>query len=156
MEYSIYHPPLLFYRKHCFTIILVHKNSAVRCLNEYCPLALTPIAMKCLERHIKNIISPDLDKWANCSTGDAIATTLHIALTHLEEPNRCIRMLSVGFGSSMCSWVMDFLMDWPQQARVGKHTSTTLILNTGLCAEPYVLHTCQPWLHPQLHLQLFH
>ncbi|KAI4889068.1 hypothetical protein NFI96_002040 [Prochilodus magdalenae] len=53
----------------CFktsTIIPVPKKSVVKCLNDYRPVALTPIVMKCFERlvlsHIKAIIPPDLDQ----------------------------------------------------------------------------------------------
>ncbi len=48
------------------TIVLVPKKSAVKCLNDDCPVELTPIAMKCFERlllsHIKSVIPPDLNK----------------------------------------------------------------------------------------------
>ncbi|KAI3372066.1 hypothetical protein L3Q82_006710 [Scortum barcoo] len=41
-------------------IVPVPKKSAVTCLNDYCPVALTPVIMKCFERiilkHIKDII----------------------------------------------------------------------------------------------------
>lgn len=47
------------------TIIPVPKKSAVATLNDYCPVALTPVMMKYFERmvlaHIKNIIPADLD-----------------------------------------------------------------------------------------------
>lgn len=36
-----------------------------------------------------------------------------------------------GLGSSLCTWVMDFLMDQPQQVRIGSYTSSTLILKGG-------------------------
>ncbi|KAK3573689.1 hypothetical protein QTP86_032048, partial [Hemibagrus guttatus] len=47
------------------TIIPVPKKSPVSCLNDYHPVALTPIIMKCFERlvmrHIKNLLPPSLD-----------------------------------------------------------------------------------------------
>uniref|UniRef100_A0A0E9S4V9 Reverse transcriptase domain-containing protein n=1 Tax=Anguilla anguilla TaxID=7936 RepID=A0A0E9S4V9_ANGAN len=81
--------------------------------------------------HIRTIIPPDLDKHqfsyrANRSIADATD------LTQLEEPYSYVRMLLVefslrfntviphklvskldnlGLGSSLCSWVMDFLTD---------------------------------------------
>lgn len=47
------------------TIIPVPKKSPEKCLNGYCPVALTPVAVKCFERlvlsHIRSIIPPDLE-----------------------------------------------------------------------------------------------
>ncbi|KAK3527450.1 hypothetical protein QTP86_023068 [Hemibagrus guttatus] len=63
------------------TIIPVPKKSPVSCLNDYVPVALTPIIMKCFEwlvmRHIENLLPPSLDPMQfayrpNCSTDDAI------------------------------------------------------------------------------------
>ncbi|KAK3514085.1 hypothetical protein QTP70_003210 [Hemibagrus guttatus] len=76
------------------TIIPVPKKSPVSCLNDYRPVALTPIILKCFERlimrHIKNLLPPSLDPMQfayhpNRSTDDAISTTLHLALRHLDN-----------------------------------------------------------------------
>ncbi|KAI4885931.1 hypothetical protein NFI96_031190 [Prochilodus magdalenae] len=76
------------------TIIPVPKKSTVSCLNDYRPVALTPIIMKCFERlvmrHINGQLPPSLDPLQfayrpNRSTDDAITTTLHLALTHLDN-----------------------------------------------------------------------
>ncbi|KAI4880570.1 hypothetical protein NFI96_032230 [Prochilodus magdalenae] len=76
------------------TIIPVPKKSSVSSLNDYRPVALTPIIMKCLERlvmrYIKTLLPPSLDPLQfvyrpNCSTDDTISTTLHLALTHLDN-----------------------------------------------------------------------
>ena len=84
------------------TIIPVPKKSTVSCLNDYRPVALTPITMKCFEKlvrsHIISSMPPRLDPHqfayrANRSTGDAIATALHSTLSHLEERSSYIRML---------------------------------------------------------------
>ncbi len=81
----------------CFkatTIIPVPKKSSPSCFNDYRPVALTPIPMKCFERlvmqHIKSVLPPSLDPFqfayrSNRSTDDAIATALHPALTHLDK-----------------------------------------------------------------------
>ncbi|KAK3574568.1 hypothetical protein QTP86_010187 [Hemibagrus guttatus] len=75
-------------------IVPVLKKSTVSCLNDYRPVALTPIVMKCFERlvmrHIKTQLPPSLDPLQfayrpKCSTDDAISTTLHLALTHLDN-----------------------------------------------------------------------
>ncbi|KAG5282896.1 hypothetical protein AALO_G00035910 [Alosa alosa] len=76
------------------TIIPVPKKTAPSCFNDYRPVALTPIIMKCFERlvmsHIKAILPPTLDPFqfayrAKRSTEDAICSALHPALTHLEK-----------------------------------------------------------------------
>ncbi|KAK3552286.1 hypothetical protein QTP86_008550 [Hemibagrus guttatus] len=75
------------------TIVPVPKKSTFSCLNDYRPVALTPIVMKCFERlvmrHIKTQLPSSLDPLQfayrpNGSTDDAITTTLHLSLTHLD------------------------------------------------------------------------
>ena len=75
----------------CFkqpTIVPVPKNTKVTCLNDYRPIALTSVVMKCFERlvmaHINTIIPETLDPLQfayrpNRSTDDAIF--LHSTLT---------------------------------------------------------------------------
>ncbi|KAI3352532.1 hypothetical protein L3Q82_005477 [Scortum barcoo] len=117
-------------------IVPVPKKSAVNCLNDYRPVALTLVIMKCFERivlkHIKDIIPA--------------------ALTHLQLPNTYVRMLFVDFSSafntvipdklvlklhnlglpsSLCHWIRDFLTNRPQVVRIGDNTSSRLVLSTG-------------------------
>ncbi|KAK0155268.1 Retrovirus-related Pol polyprotein from type-1 retrotransposable element R1 [Merluccius polli] len=143
------------------TIIPVPKKSSPSCHNDYRPVALTPILMKCFERlvmqHIKSVLPPALDPFqfayrTNRSTDDAISATLHSALTHLETKDTYIRMLFIDFSSafntiisqqlihkldqlglntSLCNWLLDFLTGRPQAFRVGSNTSSTITLNTG-------------------------
>ncbi|KAI4883718.1 hypothetical protein NFI96_007205 [Prochilodus magdalenae] len=106
----------------CFktTIIVpLPKKSVVTCLNDYRPVALTPIVMKCFERivmsHIQETIPDTLDPLQfvchqNRSTDDAVNTAIHTALTHLEGKDTYVRKL--------------FSTDPP-----------------GLCAEPPPVHT---------------
>lgn len=124
-------------------------------------MALTPIIAKCFERlvitHIKTAIPPSLDQYQfayrkNRSTEDAIAIVLHTLLEHLEHRNTSARLLFVdsssafntilpnklrnklhglGLGTTLCNWILDFLTNRTQYVRVGKHTSSTLIINTG-------------------------
>ncbi|KAL0152069.1 hypothetical protein M9458_052623, partial [Cirrhinus mrigala] len=133
------------------SIIPVPKKSPVSCLNDYRPIALTPIMMKCFERlvmhNIKTSLPNTLDPLQfayhpNRSTDDAISSTLHLALTHLENKDSYIRMLFIDFSSafntiipqqlinklnllglntSLCNWILDFLTGRP-------HTTT---LSTG-------------------------
>ena len=37
----------------------------------------------------------------------------------------------MGLNTSLCNWILDFLMGHPQVVRVGNNTSVMLILNTG-------------------------
>ncbi|KAK3546812.1 hypothetical protein QTP86_002919 [Hemibagrus guttatus] len=75
-------------------IVPVPKKSTVSCLNDYRTVALTPIVMKYFKRlvmrHIKTELPPSLDplQFAYCpnrSTDDAIPTTFHLSLTHLDN-----------------------------------------------------------------------
>ncbi|KAL0150730.1 hypothetical protein M9458_053953, partial [Cirrhinus mrigala] len=148
----------------CFkgtTIIPVPKKSSPSCFNDYRPVALTPILMKCFERlvmqHIKTVLPPSLDAFQfayqfNRSTDDSISTALHSALTHLDKKDSYIRMLFIDFSSafntiisqqltqklvqlglntSLCNWLLDFLTGKPQALWVGSNTSSTITLNTG-------------------------
>ncbi len=88
----------------------------------------------------------------NRSTDDAIAFTLHTALSHLENKNTYVRMLFVDYSSafntivpatlvaklqtlglnrSLCSWILGFLTGRSQVVRMGNNTSSPLTLNTG-------------------------
>jgi hypothetical protein len=47
-------------------------------------------------------------------------------------PSKLINKLrTLGPYTSLCNWILDFLMGYPQVVMVGNNTSTTLILNTG-------------------------
>ncbi len=97
----------------------------------------------------------------NRSTDDAISSTLHLALTHLENKDSYVRMLFIDFSSafntiipqqlinklnllglnnSLCNWILDFLTGRPQSVRVGHNTSSTTTLSTGahkaVCSGP--------------------
>ncbi len=122
--------------------------SSPSCFNDYRPVALTPILMKCFEwlvmHHIKSVLPPYLDPFqfayrSNRSTNDAIATALHPALTHLDKkafntiiPQQLIhKLVQLGLNTSLCNWLLDFLTGRPQAVRVGSNTSSTITLNTG-------------------------
>ena len=144
------------------SIVPVPKHSTAVSLNDFRPVALTPTIMKCFERlvlaHLKTCLPPTLDPFQfayrkNRSTEDAISTALHSALSHLDNNNSYVRMLFIDFSSafntvipsklitklshlgintSLCNWILDFLSNRPQSVRVENHTSSTLILNTGV------------------------
>ena len=149
----------------CFkttTIVPVPKHPTAVRLNDFRPVALTSILMKCFERlvlaHVKSTIPQTLDQFQfafreNRSTEDAIATALHFTITHLDTANTCVRMLFIDYSSAfntippsklinkltaldidplLCNWILDFLVNRPQQVKIGDLTSSTIILNTGL------------------------
>ncbi|KAL0183386.1 hypothetical protein M9458_022761, partial [Cirrhinus mrigala] len=117
--------------------------------------------MKCFERlvmrNIKTSLPNTLDPLQfayrpNRSTDDAISSTLHLALTHLENKDSYVRMLFIDFSSafntimpqqlinklnllglntSLCNWILDFLTGRPQSVRVGHNTLSTTTLSTG-------------------------
>ncbi|KAL7831607.1 hypothetical protein AOLI_G00291550 [Acnodon oligacanthus] len=117
--------------------------------------------MKCFERLVKANIcamlpaTMDPHQFAyrsNRSTDDAIALTMHTALTHLDRKNTYVPMLFVDYSSAfntiipaklipkltdlglkshLCNWILDFLMSRPQVVKVGNSFSSTLTLSTG-------------------------
>ncbi|KAK3573025.1 hypothetical protein QTP86_012239 [Hemibagrus guttatus] len=117
--------------------------------------------MKCFERlvmrPIKNLLPPSLDPMQfdyrpNRSTDNAISTTLHLALTHLDNKDTCVQMLVIDFSSafntinlqylikklsllgtntSLCNWILDFLTGRPQSVRIMNSISSTTTLSTG-------------------------
>ncbi len=148
----------------CFrksTIVPIPKKNKITCLNDWRPVALTPIFSKCFEKlirdHICSVLPALLDPLqfayrSDRSTDDAIAFTLHITLSHLENKNTYVRMLFVDYSSafniivpatlvaklqtlglnrSLCSWIMDFLTGRSQVVRMGNNISSPLVLSTG-------------------------
>ncbi len=142
----------------CFkksTIVPIPKKNKITCLNDWRPVALTPIFSKCFEKLIRDyicsVLPASLDPLqfayrSNRSTDDAIAFTLHTALSHLENKNAYVRMLFVDYSSAfntivpatlvaklqnLCSWILDFLTGRSQVVRMGNNTSSPLTLNTG-------------------------
>ena len=91
-------------------IVPVPKHPKVSCLNDWRPVALTPVISKCFERIVRNyicsVLPASLDPWQfaykqNRSTDDAVSLALHTALTHLDlGKNRCVRMLFVDYSSA--------------------------------------------------------
>ncbi len=150
--------PLCFKKS---TIVPIPKKNLITCLNDWRPFALTPIFSKCFEKLIRDyicsVLPASLDPLqfayrSNHSTDNAIAFTLHTALSHLENKNAYVRMLFVDYSSefntivpatlvaklqtlglnrSLCSWILDFLTGRSQVVRMGNNTSSPLTLNTG-------------------------
>jgi hypothetical protein len=83
------------------TKLPVPRYTKVTFLNDYRPISLTSVAMKCFERlvmaHINTIIPETLDPFqfayhTNRSTDDGISIALHTALSHLDKGNTYVRM----------------------------------------------------------------
>ncbi len=98
--------PLCFRKS---TIVPIPKKNKVTCLNDWRPVALTPIFSKCFEKLIRDyicsVLPASLDPLqfayrSNRSTDDAIAFTRHTALSHLENKNTYVRMLFVDCSSA--------------------------------------------------------
>jgi len=83
----------------CFkqtTIVLILKKPPITCLNDYRPVALTSIIMKCFEllvrTHICSTLPDTLDPLQfayrpNISMDNTIGLTVHTALSHLDKGN---------------------------------------------------------------------
>ncbi len=132
----------------CFkksTIVPIPKKNKITCLSDWRPVALTPIFSKW--DYICSVLPASLDPLqfeyrTKRSTDDAIAFTLHTALSHLENKNTNVRMLFVDYSSafntmpstlvaklqtlglnrSLCSWILDFLTGRSQVVRMDNNT----------------------------------
>ncbi len=91
-------------------IVPIPKKNKITCLNDWRPVALTPIFSKCFEKlvrdYICSVLPASLDPLqfayrSNRSTDDAIAFTLHTALSHLENKNTYVRMLFVDYSQHL-------------------------------------------------------
>eukprot|EP00061_Rhincodon_typus_P012313 g37960.t1 len=129
------------------TIIPVPKKTHAVCLNDYRPVALTSIIMKCFGRlvvvHINSSLPLCLDppQFAyqhNRSIEDVISLALHSCLENLDIndtyvrlllidyssafntiiPSRLISKLGLGLGFDLCNWILCFLTHRPQSVRV--------------------------------------
>jgi len=143
------------------TIIPVPKKVDTSTLNDFRPVALTSVPMKCLEklvlRHINSVVPDNIDpsQFAYCpnrSVDDAVAMALHLSLQHLDRSGTYVRMLFLDYSSAFntirpgklikklvhlgvptttCNWVLDFLTNRQQRVRIGSNISTELTLSTG-------------------------
>ena len=130
-------------------------------LNDYRPVALTSVLVKCLERlvlpHILTQVSSNLDPLQfayrpNRSVEDAVITVLNTTYSQLEKPKFYVRILFVDFSSAfncmqphiLCTklkdlqvdpyiilWIMDFLLEREQFVKVNNSASSILVTSTG-------------------------
>ena len=101
------------------TVIPVSKKSTAVSHKAYCPVTLTPIITKCLERlvinHIRTCLPSSFDPHqfvysARRSAEDALAITLHTALSHLEHRESYVRMLFIDYSSAFNTIIPDILV----------------------------------------------
>ena len=130
-------------------------------MNDYRPVALTSVIMKCFERlvlhHLKSVLPRNLDPFqfayrTNRSVEDAITVALHSILSHLDTRNSYVRLLFVDFSSAfntiipsklvsklsdlginsgICKWILSFLYGRPQVVKLNRYMSSSIVLNTG-------------------------
>ena len=152
------------------TVPSLWKNSVIRPipksknpkeLNDFRPVALTSIVMKCFERVVLRQIQMQtqhaLDPFQfaykqNRSTDDATLTLLHNAYTHLDKPGSFVRILFIDFSSAfntiqphlmalkllkldvcpkLILWIVDFLTNRSQTVSFHQALSDSRSTSTG-------------------------
>ncbi|KAK1804738.1 hypothetical protein P4O66_003594 [Electrophorus voltai] len=113
------------------TIVPVPKKPRPSDLNDYRPVALTSVVMKCFEKLVRDFITSSLPasmdplQFAyrhNRSTDDAIAHLLHTTLTHLDEGRgNYVKMLFVDYSSAFNTIIPSLLTT--KLGDLGLHTS---------------------------------
>lgn len=98
----------------------VPKISKPKDLNDYRPIALTPIIMKCFERVVKGILMEETKAFTdplqfayqkNRGVDDAVAVLSHTILSHLEKPKTYVRVLFIDFSSAFNTVVPHILIN---------------------------------------------
>jgi hypothetical protein len=142
-------------------IIPVPKKTHPLVQNDYRPVALTSIAMKCLERIIKCFLLHDTEHLLDSmqfayrhrrGVEDATMTLLNSIYKHLDKPSSYVRLTFVDFSSafntlqpylllnklndmkvntSIIRWIDDFMFQRPQYVTVNGVTSSILHISTG-------------------------
>ena len=119
-------------------IIPVPKKTNPTCNNDYRPIALTSIMMKCLERLIKNILCEQVKPYTNCyqfaycknrCVEDCTLSLIDYVLQHVDRPNSkdhkyFVKILYVDFSSAFNTIQPHILM----QKLNGMNVSSKLIL----------------------------
>ena len=141
------------------TIIPVPKKATPLQLNDYHPVALTPIIAKCFEKVVSKHLKFDvhqLDPFqfaykASRGVEDVSLTLLNLITQHLEKARSYVRILFVDFSSAfntiepyvllkrlmdlhvnsnLALWIRDFLRDRPQRVCVNGYLSEEVVLNS--------------------------
>ena len=139
----------------------IPKNNKPKTLNDYRPVALTSIVMKCLERIVLKFLLPVTDDLTdpmqfaykrNRGTDDATMTLLHMAHKHLDMSGNFVRILYVDFSSAfntiqphllaqklsvmnvnsnLILWIVNFLVGRSQQVLFQSSLSSSKTTSTG-------------------------
>ena len=132
------------------------KNASPACLNDYRPVALTSLVMKCFERLIKHYICASLPRTmdplqfayrSNRSTDDAVSQVLHTTLSHLDsQKGGYVRLLFIDYSSAFNTIVPTRLSD--KLIELGLNTPLCAWILDFLTARPQVVrvgrHTSNP------------
>ena len=130
-------------------------------LNDFRPIALTSVVVKCMERLILSRLlrqaGDQLDPLQfayrhNRSVEDAVITVLNAIYTHLEQPKSFVRILFADFSAAfntvrphllakkltnlnvnptLCLWLLDFLTNRLQRVRVNDTLSDNISTSVG-------------------------
>ena len=142
-------------------IIPVPKNSNPTVLNDYRPVALTSVAMKCLEHIVKTFLMIEVQKKIDPlqfaytpkrGVDDATLILLQNIVAHLDTPKAYCRLLFIDFSSAfntiqpylllkklagmnvntnIITWIDAFMQERSQFVTVNGTKSTTLHISTG-------------------------
>ena len=127
------YPPRLWKLSHIVPIPKIPKPVVH---NDFRPIALTPVIMKCFEKLVRNALVPQvkIDPFQfayqpNKGVEDAIMTLWHKLCEHLDKPKTYVRALFADFSSAfntidpnclkhklqvmkvhpvLCSWILNF------------------------------------------------
>ena len=144
------------------TIIPIPKKTGAKELQDFRPVALTPILSKCLEKvicsHLKVALCEQLDPLqfayrAKRGVEEASLTLIQAVTEHLDRPKACARILFMDFSSAFNTvniatlssrlsdlkvhsavilWIEEFLHNRPQKVKVNDFMSDSLVVNTGV------------------------
>ena len=142
-------------------VIPVAKTQRASQLNDYRPVALTSIVMKCFERLIMQNLLPSVSSLIDNlqfayqpkkSVNDAVLTLVHMIAQHTDKLGHYARVSFIDFSSafntikvhimieklrqvdvkpSLILWITDFLSNRTQQVKVHDQLSQQITLNTG-------------------------
>ena len=143
------------------TVVPVPKKAKILQMNDYRPVALTPVPMKCFEKlilqELKPLLKPHMDVYQFAykeqrSVDDATISCIHHIAEHLDKPKCYARALFIDFSSAfntivpnilinklqtyeipedICCWILDFLVNRKQHVKVNSTLSESITTSTG-------------------------
>ncbi len=129
-------------------VVPIRKTRYPKTLNDFRPVALTSLVMKCFEKFVRDklllktqsLLDPlQFAYQARRGVEDASSTLLNMIMKHLDARKTEVRLLFVNFSShiriyisefKIVGWLLDFLSDRMQRVRVNSTFSDTLIMST--------------------------